>query len=70
MPWVKEVPKEDNFFNYMVAFQDGKRLKPYNYFSQIHFGNQEQADWYLNYVKSVSPGPKWEIYKLEKLMDP
>ncbi len=49
----------------MIVFLDGKRIVPYNYFSQIHWGNQEQADFFLNYVKSQETTQNWFILKVD-----
>ncbi|CAB4162932.1 hypothetical protein UFOVP787_187 [uncultured Caudovirales phage] len=64
MPWKRSNPDESNYFNYMIAFEDKGRIEAYSYFAQVHWGDQEQADYFLNYVKAKSPSRDWKILKV------
>jgi len=56
--------KED--FNYVIARQwESGALNCYAYHTQVKFGNQEDAEYFLNYVKEQEPNYEWRIIKLK-----
>jgi hypothetical protein len=59
-----------NEFNYCIGrYWNGKdgSISVYTYHTQVHYGTQEDANGFLEYVKSKSPEHDWKIFELKGL---
>lgn len=52
-------------FDYVVASKWASgEMRIYTYFTEIHRGTMEQAERFLDYVKSREPTAEWHIHRI------